>query len=140
LSADSKKPRKKQKEDAATSPYAPGTPPAEIAKPCGRRFLYSLSRFPFYRKAEGVSMKNPNMCSDSDKQELDLLEGMIESKNRYRKIIQAAIAKWVRDFQNGVIEITTVEDLRTLIQIDMELQKGLRVDQQRQKNRMRGGG
>ena len=85
-------------------------------------------------------MKNPNVCSDSDKQELDLLEGMIESKNRYRKIIQAAIAKWVRDFQNGVIEITTVEDLRTLIQIDMELQKGLRVDRQRQKNRMRGGG
>jgi hypothetical protein len=85
-------------------------------------------------------MKNTNACSDSVEQELDLLEGMIESKNRYRKIIQAAIAKWVRDFQDGVIQIRTVEDLRTLIQIDMELQKGLRADRQRQKNRMRGGG
>ncbi|WP_051967828.1 hypothetical protein [Brevibacillus thermoruber] len=85
-------------------------------------------------------MKNTNTRSDSVEQELDLLEGMIESKNRYRKIIQAAIAKWVRDFQDGVIQIRTVEDLRTLIQIDMELQKGLRADRQRQKNRMRGGG
>ncbi|TRY24339.1 hypothetical protein FOI68_16940 [Brevibacillus sp. LEMMJ03] len=85
-------------------------------------------------------MKNTNTRSGSVEQELDLLEGMIESKNRYRKIIQAAIAKWVRDFQDGVIQIRTVEDLRTLIQIDMELQKGLRADQQRQKNRMRGGG
>jgi hypothetical protein len=85
-------------------------------------------------------MKNTNTRSDSVEQELDLLEGMIESKNRYRKIIQAAIAKWVRDFQDGVIQIRTVEDLRTLIQIDMELQKGLRADRQRQKNRMHGGG
>jgi hypothetical protein len=129
LSADSKKPHKQQKEDAATSPYAPGTPPAEIAKPCGRRFLDSLSRFPFYRKVEGVSMKNRNKRSHHDaddlllQHEVEVIEGILESKAKYRKVVQAAVAKWVKDFQSGHIEIKTVDDLKKLIELDIELQK-----------------
>ncbi|MBP1961174.1 hypothetical protein [Paenibacillus aceris] len=45
------------------------------------------------------------------KHELVLLEGILEFKSKYRKIIQAGIARWVKDFQDDRIEI------------DLELQK-----------------
>lgn len=37
--------------------------------------------------------------------------------------MKAAIAKWVKDFQSGHIEIKTVDDLKKLIELDIELQK-----------------
>ncbi|MDQ1913237.1 hypothetical protein RAC89_22835 [Paenibacillus sp. GD4] len=55
--------------------------------------------------------------------EIEIMEGILESKSKYRKIIQAGIARWVKDFQDGRIEIKTVEDLKKLIEIDIELQK-----------------
>jgi hypothetical protein len=51
------------------------------------------------------------------------MEGILESKSKYRKIIQAGIDRWVKDFQYGRIEIKTVEGLKKLIEIDIELQK-----------------
>lgn len=48
---------------------------------------------------------------------------VMESKEQYRKIIKAAIARWVHGFQDGRIEIQTVDDLRKLIELDIELQK-----------------
>ncbi|MFI8714450.1 hypothetical protein [Brevibacillus brevis] len=64
--------------------------------------------------------------------EIEVLQGLLESKSKYRKIIQAAIAKWVKDFQDGVIELKTADDLKTLIQLDIELQKGIRLDKRLQ--------
>ncbi|MNH45328.1 hypothetical protein D3C79_1077350 [compost metagenome] len=55
--------------------------------------------------------------------ELAVMEGILESKSQYRKIVKAGIAKWVKDFQDGRIEIKTVDDLKKLIEIDIELQK-----------------
>ncbi|MFP3391000.1 hypothetical protein [Brevibacillus sp. SIMBA_040] len=55
--------------------------------------------------------------------EVEMMEGIIESKEQYRKVIKAAIAKWVKDFQSGHIEIKTVDDLKKLIELDIELQK-----------------
>lgn len=55
--------------------------------------------------------------------ELAVMEGILESKEQYRKIIKVAIARWVKDFQAGHIEIKTVDDLKKLIEIDIELQK-----------------
>lgn len=55
--------------------------------------------------------------------EVDLISGIIDSKEKYRKIINAGIAQWVKDFQNGKIKISTVDDLKKLIEIDIELQK-----------------
>jgi hypothetical protein len=55
--------------------------------------------------------------------ELKVMEGILESKSKYRKIIQAGIARWVKDFQENRIEIKTVDDLKKLIEIDLELQK-----------------
>ncbi|MEB5470666.1 hypothetical protein U8M33_19375 [Virgibacillus pantothenticus] len=52
-----------------------------------------------------------------------LASEIIESKEKYRKIIQAGIAQWIRDFQSGKIKISTVDDLKKLIEIDLELQK-----------------
>ena len=57
------------------------------------------------------------------KHELAVMEGIMESKEQYRKIVKAGIAKWVKDFQEGRIEIKTVDDLKKLIEIDIELQK-----------------
>lgn len=55
--------------------------------------------------------------------ELEVIQGILESKSKYRKIVQAAIARWVKDFQDGRVEISTVDDLRKLIEMDIELQK-----------------
>lgn len=55
--------------------------------------------------------------------ELEVMQGIMESKEQYRKIIKAAITRWVRDFQDNRIEINTVDDLRKLIELDIELQK-----------------
>ncbi|WP_240421640.1 hypothetical protein [Paenibacillus periandrae] len=55
--------------------------------------------------------------------ELTVLAGILESKEQYRKIVKAGIARWVKDFQDGNIEIKTVDDLRKLIELDIELQK-----------------
>ncbi|MFC7677819.1 hypothetical protein [Paenibacillus sp. GCM10028914] len=57
------------------------------------------------------------------KHELAVMEGIMESKEQYRKIVKAGIAKWVKDFQEGRIEIKTVDDQKKLIEIDIELQK-----------------
>lgn len=55
--------------------------------------------------------------------ETAVLLGIVESKEQYRQIIKAAIARWVKDFRDGQIEIKTVDDLRKLIELDIELQK-----------------
>lgn len=46
-----------------------------------------------------------------------------ESREKYRKIVQAGIAKWISDFQKGNIVINSVTDLRQLIEMDLQLQK-----------------
>jgi trehalose/maltose hydrolase-like predicted phosphorylase len=72
-------------------------------------------------------LKDENTNKDNEelllKHELALIEGILESKSKYRKIIQAGIARWVKDFQDGRIEIKSVEDLKKLIEIDLVLQK-----------------
>jgi hypothetical protein len=74
-------------------------------------------------------MENANKCSRFDthdlllQHEIEVIEGILESKAKYRKVVQAAIAKWVKDFQSGHIEIKTVDDLKKLIELDIELQK-----------------
>lgn len=74
-------------------------------------------------------MKNANKCSvpvSNDlllQHEIEVLEGILESKEQYRKVVKAAIGKWVKDFQSGHIEIKTVDDLKKLIELDIELQK-----------------
>lgn len=55
--------------------------------------------------------------------EISLAEGINESKERYRKIVQAGIAQWVKDFKDGHIKVTTVDDLKKLIELDIDLQK-----------------
>lgn len=74
-------------------------------------------------------MKNTNKRSIEGQEDLVLqhdlstMEGILESKSKYRKIVQASIARWVKDFQDGRIEVKTVEDLKKLIEIDLELQR-----------------
>ncbi|WP_308722485.1 hypothetical protein [Paenibacillus polysaccharolyticus] len=55
--------------------------------------------------------------------ELEVAEGILESKEQYRKIVKAAIAQWVRDLQAGHIKIQTVQDLERLIELDIKLQQ-----------------
>ncbi|MHB1126869.1 MAG: hypothetical protein ACYC2T_07895 [Bacillota bacterium] len=55
--------------------------------------------------------------------EQEIINGIQDSKHKYRKVIQAGIAKWVQDFQEGKIKIETVDDLRKLIDMDIELQQ-----------------
>lgn len=74
-------------------------------------------------------MGKTNICSKEKQEQLLLqrqaaiIEGIADSKVKYRKIVQAGIGKWVNDFQRGHIEIKTVDDLKKLIELDIELQR-----------------
>jgi hypothetical protein len=72
------------------------------------------------------AMEKTNECSSVDflqQHELEMAQNIMESKEQYRKIIKAAIARWVKDFQDGRIEVQSVDDLRKLIELDISLQK-----------------
>lgn len=78
-----------------------------------------------------MATENTNIrsCGDEEKEELlllhsaELLENISQSKEKYRKIIQAGISQWVKDFQSCHIKVNTVEDLKKLIELDIQLQK-----------------
>ncbi|WP_426450654.1 hypothetical protein ACP26L_01260 [Paenibacillus sp. S-38] len=53
----------------------------------------------------------------------DVLAELEKAKSRYRTILQAGISKWVKDFQDGKIKIQSVDDLRKLIEIDIDILK-----------------
>ncbi|MGE6579011.1 hypothetical protein ACQKFM_29320 [Paenibacillus xylanexedens] len=55
--------------------------------------------------------------------ELEVAEGILESKEKYRKIVKASIAQWVKDLQAGNIKMQTVQDLERLIELDIKLQQ-----------------
>ncbi|GGJ51108.1 hypothetical protein [Virgibacillus salexigens] len=75
-------------------------------------------------------MKNTNKRSLSEYDEQDLIkqyeiekaENILQLKSKYRKIVNAGIASWVKDFQAGQIKIDTVDDLKKLIELDLQLQ------------------
>ncbi|WP_100489692.1 hypothetical protein [Sporolactobacillus pectinivorans] len=72
-----------------------------------------------------MAIENENKCSQNDllQHEIEVLTGIATSKEKYRKIVQAGIAQWIKDFQKGQIKITSVDDLKKLIEIDLQLQK-----------------
>lgn len=53
----------------------------------------------------------------------DVLEGITESRESYRKIVRALIAQGVKSLQNGNMVIESIADLERLIKLDLELQK-----------------
>ncbi|MFP7170785.1 hypothetical protein [Terribacillus sp. 7520-G] len=55
--------------------------------------------------------------------EVEQVENIEQSKENYRKIVNAGISRWVKDFQGGHIKINTVDDLKKLIELDLQLQK-----------------
>ncbi|WP_202404160.1 hypothetical protein [Paenibacillus sp. OT2-17] len=40
--------------------------------------------------------------------EIEIIEGILESKAQYRKIVKAGIAQWVKDLQAGNIKMQTI--------------------------------
>ena len=55
--------------------------------------------------------------------ELENRKNINDSKVKYRKLVQAGISRWVNDFQKGNIQINTVDDLKKLIELDLDLQR-----------------
>ncbi|MBP2638275.1 MAG: hypothetical protein H6Q72_4182 [Firmicutes bacterium] len=55
--------------------------------------------------------------------ETQFTEDIAAEKAKYRKIVRAGIAKWISDFQKGLIEIKNVDDLKKLIELDLKLQR-----------------
>lgn len=68
-------------------------------------------------------MEKSNTRSNDEAEYLDYRDEIAETKSKYRKVTQAAIAKWVKDFQAGTIRIETVDDLKKLIELDIDLQR-----------------
>lgn len=54
--------------------------------------------------------------------EVEQQKRLQDSRKKYRKIVQAGIAKWIGDFQQGKIIINSISDLHQLIEMDLELQ------------------
>jgi hypothetical protein len=77
----------------------------------------------------GAAMTNTNKRSKIDSESLLLehqaaiISGIEDSKAKYRKIVQAGIARWVSDFQKGNIQVNSVDDLKKLIELDIDLQR-----------------
>ncbi|MFA9457416.1 hypothetical protein ACERJO_11695 [Halalkalibacter sp. AB-rgal2] len=55
--------------------------------------------------------------------DIEHFEKLEETKEKYRKIVNAGISQWVKDFQNGNIQVNTVEDLKKLVELDLQLQR-----------------
>ncbi|MBW7452453.1 hypothetical protein K0U00_00165 [Paenibacillus sepulcri] len=53
----------------------------------------------------------------------EIMDELEKSKGKYRSIVQAGIAKWVKDFQEGSIKINSVDDLKKLIEMDIQILK-----------------
>jgi pantothenate synthetase len=76
-----------------------------------------------------VSGMNKKTLSEEEKEalllqhELQQVEAFEESKSKYRKIVNAGIRQWVQDFQDGNIRIDTVDDLKKLVELDLQLQR-----------------
>ncbi|MED1800315.1 hypothetical protein [Brevibacillus porteri] len=56
--------------------------------------------------------------------EAEKLQQVMESRAQYRKVVQAAIAQWIKELKAGEIKISTVDDFRKLVELDLELLKG----------------
>lgn len=50
--------------------------------------------------------------------ELKKAEETSKTNEEYRKIIRAALGKWLQNLQNGVIKLESVQDLKILIEAD----------------------
>lgn len=50
--------------------------------------------------------------------ELKKAEETSKTNEEYRKIIRAALGKWLQNLQNGVIKLESVHDLKVLIEAD----------------------
>ncbi|HAC0715683.1 TPA_asm: hypothetical protein GYZ54_14265 [Listeria monocytogenes] len=57
--------------------------------------------------------------------EYELEKALEEAKadEEYRKIIRAALGKWLQNLQNNEIKLQSVNDLKTLIEADKLLRK-----------------
>ncbi|MBC1824215.1 hypothetical protein [Listeria seeligeri] len=57
--------------------------------------------------------------------EYELEKALEEAKTdeEYRKIIRAALGKWLQNLQNNEIKLQSVNDLKTLIEADKLLRK-----------------
>ncbi|CAL8896496.1 conserved hypothetical protein [Bacillus pumilus] len=65
-----------------------------------------------------IESTNSRSLSDEEKKEMLMIlqaeqaGGIDKSKENYRKIAQAGISQWVRDFKVGNMKLSTVEDLK----------------------------
>ncbi|NRS50983.1 hypothetical protein [Brevibacillus sp. HB2.2] len=62
------------------------------------------------------------------KQRDELLIDFVDTNQKYRKVIHAVIAQWVKDYQSGKIAIKSVRDLQWLVKMEQELQKAIAAD------------
>ncbi|MGG4444540.1 hypothetical protein [Brevibacillus fortis] len=65
------------------------------------------------------------------KQKDELLTDFVDTNQKYRKVVHAVIAQWVKDYKTGKIVINSVRDLHLLMKMEQELQKSIAADTKR---------
>ncbi len=74
----------------------------------------------------GIKIEVPENQDELLRQyELEQALKLQEGRGRYRKIVQAGIARWINNFQQGKIHLESVGDLKQLIEIDESLQRAV---------------
>ncbi|EMW5330044.1 hypothetical protein AAFA70_000204 [Enterococcus faecalis] len=65
------------------------------------------------------------MGTNEEHEKIDILDLELEKEfedaedyEQYRKIIRATMAQWLKNLKNGEIKLTSVSDLKTLIEAD----------------------
>lgn len=61
------------------------------------------------------------------KDELDLETSDLDDYEQYRKVVRASLAQWLINLNAGTIKLTSVSDLKMLIEVD-EMLKNLKND------------
>lgn len=66
-------------------------------------------------------MKFEGIDDESLEYEIEKALEQAESIEEYKKIIRAALGKWLKNLQSGEIKLNTVSDLKVLIEADLML-------------------
>lgn len=66
-------------------------------------------------------MKFDDVNDENLEYEIEKALEQAESIEEYKKIIRAALGKWLKNLQNGEIKLNSVGDLKVLIEADLML-------------------
>lgn len=82
-------------------------------------FRYPLYLLAFYQMRGMCTMENLN--DESLEYEIEKALEQAKTVDEYRKIIRVAVGRWLQNLKDGDVNLTSVSDLKVLIEADLML-------------------